>query len=286
MKKRSFGLFLFALFGATSLFSQPQIAIQGAQLSPLFPPAKKVHPHAIDHFSSPRIPLKSIGLKNSSSTNWSGYAALTMSSLVAPKVNSVSKVSGQWTIPRLHKSETRETYSSVWVGIDGYSNTTVEQIGTAQEWYNDKQHTYAWIELYPAYPYEIASFPTHVGDRIAASVTSKKGSHVFTLTIHNKTRNRTATITTYQPDALCQSADWIVEAPSSDTNTAVLPLAKFSKITMSHCFATIDGIHGSINGHHREHDAITMRTENNITKAKPSHLSAYGSRFSVTWHHE
>ena len=42
------------------------------------------------------------------------------------------------------------TYSSVWVGIDGYSSNTVEQIGTEQDVSaNGKTSYYAWYEMYP-----------------------------------------------------------------------------------------------------------------------------------------
>src|SRR5437870_4998940 len=60
------------------------------------------------------------------STNWSGYAAET--NLTAPAANAVTAVSGSWVVPQVTGSSTG--YSSVWVGIDGYSSATVEQIGT------------------------------------------------------------------------------------------------------------------------------------------------------------
>jgi hypothetical protein len=282
VKKITLSLLLFGLIGISSVFAQTGHEPKKVKLSPLFPPALKVHQHYIDRWTAPRISIKALKFTHSLSTNWSGYAAAN--NLSEPKINSVSAVSGQWTIPKVYKTLSEATYSAIWVGFDGYSNDIVEQVGTSQDWYKGKQDNYAWIELYPSWPYEILSFPVHVGDKIAASVTNDDNSNHFTFTLKNKTRNKKVVISSYQPDAKNQTAEWIVEAPSSESG--VLPLAKFSKITMSNCMATIKGIKGPIKAHHRKYDAITMVTEGQIIKSLPSKLSSNGTKFSVTWLHE
>ena len=75
------------------------------------------------------------------STNWSGYA-------VSGAADSVSKVAGTWTVPTV--STSTNGYSAVWVGIDGYSSSSVEQIGTGKEVYGGKASYYAWYEMYPS----------------------------------------------------------------------------------------------------------------------------------------
>ena len=65
------------------------------------------------------------------SSNWSGYAVAT--NLSNPQANSVSAVSGSWIVPTVTGSSRGTTYSAVWVGIDGYSDSTVEQIGTEED---------------------------------------------------------------------------------------------------------------------------------------------------------
>ena len=80
------------------------------------------------------------------STNWSGYAAET--NLSTPASNAVTAVSGSWTVPTV-KGKTN-AYSSVWVGIDGYSSSTVEQLGTEQDTTRSgATRYYAWWEMYP-----------------------------------------------------------------------------------------------------------------------------------------
>src|SRR4051812_35832181 len=70
-------------------------------------------------------------LSTAYSTNWSGYAAVT--NLSSPAPNSVTAVSGSWVVPTVTGSRQGSSYSSAWVGIDGFSDSTVEQIGTEQD---------------------------------------------------------------------------------------------------------------------------------------------------------
>ena len=41
-------------------------------------------------------------------------------------------------------------YSSFWVGIDGYSSSSVEQLGTDSDCAGNTPDYYAWWEMYPA----------------------------------------------------------------------------------------------------------------------------------------
>ncbi len=222
-----------------------------------------------------------IRVREGLSTNWSGYAALT--SLTNPLRNSVTRVAGTWTIPRL-TSTPNTTYSSIWVGIDGYSSSTVEQIGTEQDWQNGRQQNYAWFEMYPNFAYEILGFPVNVGDSITG-VVSYVGNNIFQLVLTNNTRRVTYTVpSTYtRTIANRSSAEWIVEAPSENT---VLPLANFGTATMTSCSCTINGVSGPINSTKWKNDKITMITPSGLTKALPSALSTNGQSFSVTWKHQ
>ena len=46
-------------------------------------------------------------------------------------------------------------YSSTWIGLDGDSSNTVEQIGTEQDYINGKAVYYAWYEMYPKQPVKL-----------------------------------------------------------------------------------------------------------------------------------
>jgi Peptidase A4 family len=228
-------------------------------------------------FTHPHIPVQ-----EGTSQNWSGYAAFVNPS--HPQSNVVNAVYGSWTVPTL-SSATHNTWCSLWVGIDGYSSSTVEQLGTEHDWYNGQQLNYAWFEMYPNYSYEIVGFPANPGDVISASVVYQ-GNNVFVLTISNLTRRVSTTIpTSYTKSKIAKrsSAEWVLEAPYSG---GILPLSHFNVVNFGNCTATINNIHGPINDHFWSDDQLVMVTASGAVKALPSALSSNGQNFSVAWRHE
>jgi len=216
---------------------------------------------------------------NGTSQNWSGYAV--ESNLQAPLSGVVSDVKGTWTVPEVSSSGSPHTYSSIWVGIDGYSDNTVEQTGTEQDWTSNGPVYYAWFEMYPKFGYRILNFPVQPGDTISAEV-KYTGNNRFTLTIANLSRNVTFS-TTQRHKAQRSSAEWIVEAPYSG---GILPLADFGTVTLTRCSATLSGHVGSISDTAWQNDAIIMADSDVTSKAQPSSLSQGGAGFSVSWQSE
>lgn len=231
--------------------------------------------YAITH---PRIPLKA-----GTSDNWSGYAAAT--SLTNPQKGSVSYVKGTWNVPSLTKT-TNDSFTAIWVGIDGYTSPTVEQLGTEHDWINGNPSYYAWFEMYPLDSFEISGFPLNVGDSITASV-KYEDNNVFTLTIMNNTQKKFYTVPhshTTSAAAQRSSAEWIVEAPFLNN---VLPLSHFSQINFTECTTIINNFNGVLGYHGWQQDAITMINDtSNIRKAIPSALTPDAKGFSVVWRHE
>jgi hypothetical protein len=161
------------------------------------------------------------------STNWSGYAVNTAA-------GTVSAVSGKWVVPSV--STNVSGYSSAWVGIDGVSSNSVEQIGTDSDYVNGQAQYYAWYEMYPA-PMVKLGLAINPGDTISALVTLTS-PNTFFLSI---TDSASGTSTTTQTSSSAQqsSAEWVQEAPSSFLG--VLPLANFGTINFSGANATIGG---------------------------------------------
>jgi hypothetical protein len=235
----------------------------------------RITPH---HRSKPHLKLGE-GI----SSNWSGYVAAT--SFTKPAKGSVNDVSGCWVVPTL-KQTSDNSYSSIWVGIDGYGSSTVEQIGTEHDWVGGVQQNYAWFEMFPQGSYQIVGFPVDTGDSIGAEVTYK-GNDTFKLAIYNYTKSVYSIIPSSHTKAHGTSrisAEWIVEAPSSAST--VLPLAHFNKVSMTKCQAIINGKTGSISDNHWTGDEIKMAMTNLTVKAEPSSLTNSGKDFAVTWKHE
>ena len=223
-----------------------------------------------------------MGSKTVKSQNWGGYAAFTGQKF--PEFESVSGVRGEWKVPSVRPS-TQDSYSATWVGIDGYVNQTVEQIGTMQGWISGHADYFTWFSMYPGPSYEILGFPLNPNDKIGAEV-SYVGGDVFELIIRNLTQGVYYVVPssyTTVPGLQRSSAEWILEAPSGDS---ILPLAKFSPTTFSHCVATIKGKSGKISSSHWKNNRIVMVTANKTVKAKPSKLFHSGKSFKMTWHHQ
>jgi len=222
---------------------------------------------------APRIP----GLRLSTSRNWSGYAVET--NLARPKSGVVTDVKGSWMVTTVTPTPPYSAYSASWIGIDGYSSGTVEQIGTETDWVNGKAVYSAWYEMYPKWSVSITSVPVKPGDWVTAEVvyTSKKA---FALTLTNVTTRKSFTTTQNSGSAKRSSAEWIVEAPWSG---GTLPLANFGVVPFTGASVTVNGNTGTIGDPRWQNDPLTMVGSTGTTLASPSPLSSSGSAFSMTW---
>jgi hypothetical protein len=122
-------------------------------------------------------------------------------------------VTGQWKVTAAAPSR-KPTYSSEWVGIDGYSNSSLIQTGTESDYYNGKPHYYAWWEILPAAEAVIPTISVQPGDLMQASITHGTGSS-WTITITD-TRPGAGppSTTTHTYSGPQTSAEWIEEAPT------------------------------------------------------------------------
>jgi len=222
---------------------------------------------------------------NGTSSNWSGYAVFgsqtTTKKGKTSSTGTFSDVTGSWVIPPVYASTSATTYSSSWLGIDGYADNTVEQIGTEQDWANGGRSYYAWFEMYPKWAYEIVNFPVAAGDTMSAEVKQQSGGS-FKLTLTNVTDNVTYSITQKASSALRLSAEWVEEAPWSGS---VLPLADFGTVSFFNCRATMNGHNGAISDSAWQRDAINMQSGSTV-KAVTSSLTSNGEGFTVAWEHE
>ncbi len=222
--------------------------------------------------SKPRIVLP-----QGPSENWAGY--VVESNLLLPASGAVGDVQGQWRVPALTCGASN-AYSSAWVGIDGYANSTVEQVGTQHSCINGKPVYAAWYEMYPA-PRTRVALKVNPGDLISGEVRYVGGSS-FVLSLQNQTTGQSFS-TTQQGQAQRQSAEWVVEAPYSG---GVLPLANFGTVQFSGANTTINGHTGGISDLAWQNNLIVMDSSSLVLKAQPSTLSNGGSAFSVTWFHQ
>ncbi len=157
----------------------------------------------------------------STSSNWSGYAVLGASFTWAK---------GSWVVPAANcAGVTSDQYAAFWVGIDGYSSSTVEQTGTDSDCLGGLPNYYAWYEFYPLGSVNVYNFPVAPGDVISAAVYYSAATDRFTVEITNETTQRTFTKSAHVAGAIRSSAEWITEAPCCTFAGGILPLSDFGK---------------------------------------------------------
>jgi hypothetical protein len=202
------------------------------------------------------------------STNWSGYA-------VTGANGAFSSVSASWKEPTATCSGNRHhtaQYSSFWVGLDGYSSSSVEQTGTDSDCSGTTPEYYGWYEMYPAFPVNFSN-TVRPGDSMSASVTFS-GTETYTLVLQDSTQGWTQTITKNQSGLARSSAEVITEAPSS--NSGVLPLADFGTVSYSTSAANGTSL-GS-----QSPTEIIMINNSGADKDSTSSINSSGG-FSNTW---
>jgi hypothetical protein len=212
------------------------------------------------------------------SLNWSGFADTSATSTPDDFTN----VSGNWIIPRVKcppsPYQTTGAYISNWVGIDGFSDSTVEQLGSGAQCFEGVLYYYVWYEMFPGGTVEEgtqACINDNVdcpkpGDLIHASVTVTPGSageNNYKLTLRDLTRPQesfsvtSSCATTGSNACTDSSAEWIVERPAYEPIAGLfqfVPLAYYGKTGFLSGHLVANGVRSSIGGYSGDVDTIPM----------------------------
>jgi hypothetical protein len=201
------------------------------------------------------------GSYNINGYNWGGYAA----------TGTFSSVSATWSEPSVTCNSRSDLYAP-WVGIDGYSSSTVEQTGVATDCSSGSPVYQAWYEMYPAAPVYLStsSYPVRAGDSIHASVTHNSGSS-YTLAISDTTRGWNYSTNKSLSGARNANAEAIIESPPGKyPNFGTL---RFTSVTAN----------GSPIGNYNP--VALDPSANGVYEAHTSALSG-GNSFTETYQHE
>jgi hypothetical protein len=219
------------------------------------------------------------------SNNWSGYTVVG---------STFQSAAGSWIVPAANCTGViGNKFAGFWVGLDGYTSTTFEQIGTLTNCARTSPYYYAWYEFYPQPMAIITSVPIQPGDLMSASVVYNSFDTKFTLTIKDHTSGKFFSVAATVPGALRSSADWIAEAPCCTPSGGILPLTDFGTVTfgLDHTgvkdtnAATDTSIAAQIGSFP---PANTIRiTKTSSSSSQPtstcSALSSNGTSFSCKW---
>jgi Peptidase A4 family len=179
---------------------------------------------------------------------WGGAIAF------APEDDTITFVSGQWTVPHIVSPRTGNFICASWVGIDGANDDphgresydilqagTTQMILSADHWYGDsfEYDSFAWFEWYPAAPVTISNLKVSPGDTIQCTICvyspTEAGIHLLNMT----TRVGTSFIKTApgSTQLVGNSAEWVIETPPSSN----MGLGRFGETFFDGCAAGTQG---------------------------------------------
>jgi Peptidase A4 family len=200
-------------------------------------------------------------LASDSDQTWGGYAVTGS--------GPYTSISGSWNVPSLNCSKGSGDVSP-WIGIDGWANDTVEQIGVDLDCYGGKASYHPWVEMYPANSVYFKD-TINAGDVLDASVTVDGSSWI--LKESDPDSGWTKTFDETSSDQLA-SAEAIVESVG---NSKVPPVPDFGKVTFTNI--SVNGSPFASAG--KVHETTLQR--GTIVLARDSALKV--TKFSITWLH-
>lgn len=214
------------------------------------------------------------------STNWSGYAVQSSSKF--------TDVIGTWKEPTAKCSGSGDQYASFWVGIDGYTSQSVEQLGTDSDCDGSSPSYYGWYEMYPAGSVNLGSkYKVKPGDVLTAEV--KVSGSSFVLSMKDATAGWSFSITKTGSNLKQSSAEWVIESPEiCSTSCSIAKLADFGKVSFSHAEAAAGGSDEAISAFTSSsgpHKMIMTASNKKTVRSTPGKLGKTGESFTTTWKH-
>ncbi|MEU9452201.1 G1 family glutamic endopeptidase [Streptomyces sp. NPDC048277] len=195
--------------------------------------------------------------------NWSGYAA----------VGNYRRADATWVQPAVTCTSGTQ-YSSVWVGLNGYNSSTVEQIGTEADCSGGTPVYYGWYQYYPDTRHSFSDTVTP-GDTMAAFVLYD-GNSTYDVAIFDETADWSEVMVQSLPGTPSTSAEVVVGLPPCDSG-CIQPLANFGTVSVQQArfnYLPISAANPAqvvmVNGAGQNKDTVSA-------------LSSDGTDFSTTW---
>jgi hypothetical protein len=214
---------------------------------------------------------------------WAGYVA---------KGTRYRYVQAQFRVTKLdcHKTPgTQEDQAQMadWVGLDGWTDKTVEQDGIGGFCTDGVPSYSAWWETYPQPPHYI--FNMHAGDDIMAVVFYSKGKYKLELEDYTSGQGFSLVERCGEHKCANSTAEVITEDPGkADSKTnADFPLADCGTTEFWNIKVTSQsGLKGNFDTNPWEDTQVTMTDKHNTTMMATGSLFAGGTAFQTFWKRE
>ncbi len=215
---------------------------------------------------------------HATSPNWAGYVARAAAPFTA--------ATARWTEPPVSCAAGTDTAAAFWVGLDGYSNSTVEQIGVQAKCEDGIADYYAWWQMWPSPVHDlpVAAEPVHPSDVLTAAV-ARTGDN-YTLSLRSSAGWQYTTV--QQASADDASAEWVASSPPLCHTCRYALLTDFGRVGFRHVEAAAGGALRPLASFARSGGPIslTMTGPYGVTRAAPGPIAPGGQAFTVTWHHD
>jgi hypothetical protein len=210
-------------------------------------------------------------ITNVGSRNWAGYAVTR---------GKFKKIKATFYVPIMNCKNNPNTFSSHWVGLDGFNSNTVEQDGIEADCNGTRESIFAWREVFPR-PEQPFRLKIRPGDSITATTTFRR--HKFKMEVRDNTTGRHATASERCTGSVCKrsSAEVISEAPTvngQQSNLAPYGAQSYSSIKITNSKGRRGGIRSS---HWRAFRIFQVGNDHTTVIAAPTAL--HGPAFAVYW---
>jgi hypothetical protein len=218
--------------------------------------------------------------------NWAGYAD------VACGKCALRYVTANFPAPSINcakvPAKSSNHYVSTWIGLDGITDNTVEQLGVDGLCDKGTPVYYVWYEMYPQGPHVFTISGFGPGDALSGNVYYNSHNRDWQLTLIDLTRD-----VGFETDQACPSgqecrnadAEAITEDPGGAVSAGIY-LADFGATFYGRVKVTSrDGTRGTLAGSNSRHLWFPYR----LQMYYKTHLMAYpgplaaGTAFSVYW---
>ena len=212
------------------------------------------------------------GITKLTSQNWAGYAVTR---------GKFKRIKATFYVPIMNCKGVPDTFSSHWVGLDGFKSNTVEQEGIEADCIGGKEQVFAWREIFPRPEQPFTTLRIRPGDSITATTTFTHGK--FKMKVRDNTTGHSRTVSHRCARATCRrnSAEVISEAPTvngSQASLAPYGAQAYSSISIRNARGQRGGIRSS---HWRAFRIFQVGATSHSLIAAPTAL--HGHAFAVYW---
>jgi hypothetical protein len=211
------------------------------------------------------------------SRNWSGY--------LASGGDGFDCVEAIWVQPTVRCRGTITQSAVYWVGLGGYLQESLVQIGTESTCIRGETSASAWRESLPDERFYLrVPLEIEPGERIWAQVRWLSGAR-YRLSMANLATRRHFSIEVINTTLERTSADWIVEAPTSGCPSRCrnLKMPDFKTFRFRSAWVSLDGVRRQVDSAPFVHTVETMVSAAGAVRADVISTAADGTSFAVRW---